>query len=280
MVLNSGEGMYFCIRIIFWSRCLKYCICSSLCTSYATCSTGTVQSPIDINSSKTVERNFDLEFDYEDAENLPIFNNGHTIEVEFHNHVTVESELEISRIYDLLQFHFHTPSENTLDGHSFDAEVHFVHSDENGNLVVVGVWIDAGGNDECDLLQQLEDYLPEYEGAEHEINIDVSNLVKFGDNFYAFPGSLTTPPCTEGVSWYVKANPIRCTASQVKDISDVIGESNRPTQSKNSRTVSQNFAIDSSDSSNTSNTSDNSSSSGSTIISVSIFAILCVLFAF
>ena len=208
------------------------------------CDTGKSQSPIDIRSMDGVQNDFELTFDYHDADGVPFFNTGHTVQVGLDTLVELDT-LEV-RITDyvipdatLQQFHFHTPSENTLNGEHFDMEVHFLHSYSVDNFVVVGVWIESG-DDECDFLKQLQDAGIPQKKDDLEI-IDLSSYIDFGDQFYSFAGSLTIPPCTENVDWYVKVHPVICTASQIEAFSSVIGVTNRPVQPLNSRIVTQNF---------------------------------------
>jgi len=177
-------------------------------------------------------------------------------------------------------------------------EVHFVHSNSFSELTVLAVFVDAPDDDsECSFLNQLISELPETETEENEV--DISNLINFDDDtdYFVFSGSLTTPPCTEGVNWVVRAEPIRCSESQVQEFQSIIGVSNRPVQSKNSRVVTfGNDNTDNSFSSNTSNTSndddddssntsnssnddDDSSSSGS-ILTVGFLAFVATLALF
>lgn len=122
--------------------------------------------------------------------------------------------------------------------------MHFVHQDGGGNLLVFGVLID-GGSDDCDFLDMLESHVPQDE--DNEEHVDISDLLDALDidddmDLFAFPGSLTTPPCTEGVTWIVKAEILRCSNSQLDEFSSVLHGNSRPVQDRNGRTIHRNFA--------------------------------------
>ena len=256
--------------------------CSSLCEDYATCDSGNQQSPIDLRFTQAKQRNFNLNFFYEEEEGLTFLNNGHTVEVEYSHALHDDHTTYQSDDYDHVQFHFHTPSENTLEGKHYDMEVHFVHSDELSNLLVVGVLIDApNDNQPCDFLEQLLNNLPELEGEEHEVNI-LEYIELNGEDFFTFQGSLTTPPCTEGVTWMVRADPLRCASSQVDEFSSILGSSNRPVQPKNGRSIIKNFedvnnTIDDDDNSSNDDDNDDDDSSAANYITISAVAILAAV---
>ena len=139
--------------------------------------------------------------------------------------------------YRLLQFHAHTPSENTVNGVAYDMEVHFVHANSDLELTVIGLFIETPDDDsDCTFLEQLLDELPE---DEEGVEVDITEFVRFDDDtdYFTFAGSLTTPPCTEGVNWIVRAEPLRCSESQVDAFRDVLSTSSRPTQPRNSREI-------------------------------------------
>ena len=257
----------------------------SLCTEYATCDSGIQQSPIDLRINQATRTNFNLNFFYEEEEDLTFLNNGHTVEVEYSHALHDDRTTYLSNDYDLVQFHFHTPSENTLEGKHYDMEVHFVHSDELSNLLVVGILIDAPNNNQpCEFLEQLLNSIPEIEGEENEV--DILEYIKLnGEEFFTFQGSLTTPPCTEGVTWMVRADPLRCASSQVEEFSSIIGVSNRPVQPRNGRTISKNFddvnnTIDDDDNSSNDDDNDDDDSSKASITTISALTVLTTIFLF
>lgn len=273
----------------------------SLCADYATCGTGQVQSPLDLRTSNSVFSSFSIDQAYDDQSQLEFFNNGHTVEVDYHDAVGDHFLESDNDDFDLLQFHFHTPSENTMDGGHADAEVHFVHQDGAGNLLVFGVLID-GGSDDCDFLDMLESHVPQDE--DNEEHVDISDLLDALDidddmDLFTFPGSLTTPPCTEGVTWIVKAEILRCSNSQIDEFSSVLHGNSRPVQDRNGRTIQRNFAESSesmsyssfsvsssrsfsssmSSSSSRSGSSSSDSSSAASVVAPVFTVVLCVLAA-
>jgi carbonic anhydrase len=202
---------------------------------YRMCAEGKNQSPIDL----TVDVHAglpELVFDYHSS-NLREINNGHTIQ----QNVDPGSYLTITGRdvrYELKQFHFHSPSEHKIDGRSYAMELHFVHISDAGALAVVGVMIDEG--DEHPVLNQLWTWMPENAGetSEQPIGIEETNLLPPTREYFAYSGSLTTPPCSEGVAWIVLKNPIEASAEQIARFKERMGPAtNRPVQSRNARLI-------------------------------------------
>ena len=202
---------------------------------YRMCSEGMNQSPIDI----TVDVHAglpELVFDYHSS-NLREINNGHTIQqnVDPGSYLTITGRDER---YELKQFHFHSPSEHKINGRSYAMELHFVHVSDTGALAVVGVMIDEG--DEHPVLNQLWTWMPENAGetSEQPIGIEETNLLPPTREYFAYSGSLTTPPCSEGVAWIVLKNPIEASAEQIARFKERMGPAtNRPVQSRNARLI-------------------------------------------
>jgi len=200
---------------------------------YATCSTGKSQSPIDI-SPVTVANIDDIKFDYKSSK-VKLSNNGHTIKVSYDagSSITVNDKK-----YNLLQFHFHSPSEHTVGGKHYDMVAHLVHQATDGQLGVIGVMMKIGK--ENYFLRQLWKNLPEASGEEFESNsvkIRVENLLPKSGTYFNYSGSLTTPPCSEGVNWMVLAQPVNVSEAQVKAFTDMFPLSVRPVQPLNGRVV-------------------------------------------
>lgn len=250
------------------------------------------QSPIDLRTSFADSTRLNIEVDHRQEDDLDIEFNGETIKISYAG-VGGNTLMLDQTEYNLLQFHFHTPSEHTLNGDHYDMEIHFVHGrvGDESRLAVVGVLVDASDDDnDCAFLEQFLGNLPDQEGEDEEIDID--HLLSFNDDtdFYTYTGSLTTPPCTEGVSWVVKAEPIRCAESQVQAFRNIMGTSNRPVQPRNSRLVSfgngnRSSSSDSSDDDDNSSYSsfsfdddDSSSSSAGTLIAGAILGLPVFLF--
>jgi len=206
----------------------------SLSSEYATCKTGMSQSPIDISKTSRADLG-DIEFDYSDTP-LKILNNGHAIQVNY----TSDSYIRVNgKVYKLLQFHFHSPSEDTVNGKHYAMQVHFVHKSDDGQLAVVGVLIKKGQHNQ--LIQSLWDNIsPEvgHETVNDHVQVNGAELLPSNGTYYHFSGSLTTPPCSEGVQWYVMKNPIEVSSDQVTKFLSVMGQQTaRPVQPLHGRAV-------------------------------------------
>ena len=218
--------------------------------AFPTCETGVEQSPIDIRGRRISESNRlpALEFNYHPTA-LAIENNGRTIEVPYNpgSSMTIGSE-----VYDLLQFHFHSPSEHTFQrGGRFELELHAVHRNAAGRLAVVGIFITRGAdNPGFPTGRFLAQVLPRVEGVEFEFPANTVNLADLlppaGTRTFRYNGSLTTPPCSEGVRWLVLEDPIEFSDAQVDALRDAIDQlrfvdpafgNNRPVQRLNGRII-------------------------------------------
>jgi carbonic anhydrase len=206
-----------------------------LSPDYALCASGKNQSPI--NLSHMVEGELpDLSIDYKPG-GYEVINNGHTIQVNYQP----GSSLSIDgHSFELKQFHFHAPSENHIEGRSFPMEAHFVHADRDGNLAVIAVMYENGkANPELAKAWQV---MPHEAGASHPLGnlIDANALLPKDRNYYRFNGSLTTPPCSEGVTWIVMKASDKATEEQIETFSHTMHhDNNRPTQPLNARVVIQ-----------------------------------------
>jgi len=204
-----------------------------LSPEFAKCKEGVHQSPVDIRNPQKADLP-PIRFDYKPSP-LRIIDNGHTIMVDYApgSFIFVGS----SR-YELKQFHFHIPSEEKINGEVFDMSVHLVHADAQGNLAVVAVLLQEG--EDNPLIRELWNDLPsekEKEALLDKIEIDVSRVLPTDRGYYTFSGSLTTPPCTEDVTWFVLKNPVTVSAAEIKQFSQVYRHNARPTQPLNARTV-------------------------------------------
>jgi carbonic anhydrase len=207
---------------------------AELTPRFETCGKGARQTPIDVASGEAVAVGLeDIQFQYGTAEGT-VVNNGHTIQVNVGdgNSVTVDGVT-----YALAQFHFHTPSEHTLDGNSFPMELHLVHKDEQGNLVVVGVMLEKGEKNPA--LSQVWTRLPKTHGKEVALKepLDLNTLLPTDRSAYRYVGSLTTPPCTEGVKWVVMKSSVTMTMKQIAAFKKIFSVNARPLQPINSRSV-------------------------------------------
>lgn len=197
---------------------------------------GQRQSPIDLNSGIHADLS-PIEFDYKDSPLSPlrVVNNGHTIKVDYKSgsHMTVEGQT-----YELLQFHFHTPSEHTKNSKHSPMELHFVHKNADEELAVVGVFIEEGqANSEIEKIWSL---IPkDGETAKNTMGqaISAAKLLPEHMERYEYHGSLTTPPCTEGVLWLVMDEPIHLSSSQIGTFRNLFHANARPIQECNSRFI-------------------------------------------
>lgn len=206
-----------------------------LSEEYLMCSKGRNQSPINLADNVNADLP-ELEFEYYSSK-INEINNGHSIQ----QNIKPGSFLKIPErdlSFELKQFHFHSPSEHTVDGKSFAMEIHFVHSDTEGGLAVVGVLVDEG--EEHPVLNQLWAFMPESAGdtSQEPIGIEETNLLPPTREYFSYSGSLTTPPCSEGVRWVVLKTPIQASAGQIATFKERMGfANNRPVQPVNARMI-------------------------------------------
>lgn len=163
---------------------------------------------------------------------LRIVNNGHTIQV----NADPGSSCTIGGVkYDLLQFHFHHPSEHLLAGKPFDLECHFVHKSGTGDLAVVGVFFKPGAKNAS--LQAIFDAMPTKEGPETRAkgSIDPGALFPKSSGYFRYMGSLTTPPCSEGLTWTVFREPVEASVEQIGQFAKLFPNNARPVQGRNRR---------------------------------------------
>lgn len=208
----------------------------SLKEEFSTCDAGQSQSPIDI-SNVTITELPDIEFDYKETP-LSILNNGHTIQV---NYAKGSSVTVDGKRYELLQFHFHSPSEHAVGGKYYDMVAHLVHRAADGQLGVIGVMFQEGRGIN-NAISKLWLNMPEKAGQvieSEQVLINAADLLPADMAYYNYSGSLTTPPCSEGVNWMVMAAPNHVAPAQVKQFVDVFPLSTRPVQPLNTRVVSE-----------------------------------------
>jgi len=208
-----------------------------LSEKYTLCKAGKNQSPVDIN--KEILRDAKLPaipFDYNMLTPGTIVNNGHTVQVNMWSggEITLDGTK-----FTLKEFHFHTPSENKINGKSFPLEVDFVHFSEDKQIAIVAILFAPGADDKT--LINLWKKLPMNKGE--EVKLDSHSLKPLEmerklSNYYRFNGSLTTPPCTEGVRWIVMKRPFHVSKKQVEKLQKALKQpNNRPVQPINARVV-------------------------------------------
>jgi carbonic anhydrase len=201
---------------------------------FATCTTGKRQSPIDIRGGVKVELE-PVHFDYRPT-GFAVVDNGHTVQVNMGPGNAIEV---MGRRYDLLQFHFHRPSEERIDGRQFDMVAHLVHKDPEGRLAVVAVLLDRGSAHP--LVQTVWNNLPLEKGDElrASVALDLNGLLPQDRRYYTYMGSLTTPPCSEGVLWMVMAQPVGISNDQIAVFSRLYPMNARPVQQAAGRLIKQ-----------------------------------------
>jgi carbonic anhydrase len=200
---------------------------------FATCKTGHHQSPIDIRNPKRADLPA-LLFDYKPSP-LHIIDNGHTVMINYQPGSSISVG---GKKYALKQFHFHRPSEEKIDGKSFDMTLHLVHADSEGKLAVVAVLLQEG--EDNSLVRELWEAVPKEKDQEEildQVQIDVSKLVPSDHSYYTFSGSLTTPPCSEDVTWFVLKQPMTISRAEIQLFSKLYRNDARPTQPLYDRTV-------------------------------------------
>jgi carbonic anhydrase len=202
-------------------------------SNYDSCSSGRTQSPIDIKDAKEADLPA-LKFGYQSTP-LNIVDNGHTIQVNY----GPGSTLTIGKnIYALKQFHFHHPAEERINGRDFPMVAHLVHTDARGHLAVVAVLFTLGSANP--LIDTLWKNIPREKETPHHIDsisIQVRDLLPKDRSYYTFLGSLTTPPCTEGVSWYVLKGHTTVSPQQVATFASIYPKNARPIQPSNGREI-------------------------------------------
>ena len=200
---------------------------------YEECSKGHQQSPINIAHAKRANLP-PIEFNYQPAA-LAVINNGHTIQVNY----APGSSINIgSKSYGLVQFHFHHLSENTIDGKHSPLEVHLVHKSSDGQLAVIAVLFDEGSPNSA--VTTVWNNMPKEEGPESKpagVEVNVSQLLPEKHEYYTFPGSLTTPPCSEGVIWLVLSHKMTVSKGQIAAFAALYPDDSRPLEPLNGRKV-------------------------------------------
>ena len=215
------------------------------------------QTPIDIDNTLTMKTNTAaLTFQYQDAP-MKVSNTGHVVEVEYPAGSAVRlgqflssgpvNWSQASEEFQLIQFHFHAPSEHTIDGKRSDMEMHLVHRNQLGDLAVVGVLMNIS-DDSSILVDSIMNLAPVAVGENEmeDVTFNAQQLLPENRSYYMYAGSLTTPPCTEGVRWFVMRNPVAVSTAAVRQLHTIISnfpgyegfpDNNRPIVPSHGRTV-------------------------------------------
>ncbi|HTD04117.1 carbonic anhydrase family protein [Undibacterium sp.] len=202
--------------------------------TYAKCDIGERQSPIDIRDGLRVDLN-PVTFDYKPSR-FNVIDNGHTIQVNVGpgNYISL-----LGHNYEMVQFHFHKPSEERINGRGFEMVVHLVHKDGEGKLAVVAVLLERGKAQS--LIQTVWNNLPleRNDPVQPLITMDVSQLLPQQREYYTYMGSLTTPPCTEGVLWIVMKQPVEVSPEQLAIFGRLYPMNARPVQKTSARVIKE-----------------------------------------
>jgi len=196
--------------------------------AYADCKLGRRQSPIDIRG--VLKARLDpLRFDYR-RRDARVFNDGHTIQASPDGSGADSALLLDGRRYHLVQFHFHMPGEERINGVAFPMSLHLVHRDDDGRLAVVAVLLRQGRKNAA--LRPLFDDLPARPGDRRLLlgGFDPAALLPARRVYFTYDGSLTTPPCTEGVRWFILRQPVDVSAAQLRAFKHLYPLNARPVQ--------------------------------------------------
>ena len=198
------------------------------------CAIGERQSPIDIKDGIKVDLE-PIKFNYQPS-TFRIVDNGHTVQVQ-----VGEGSISLTgKSYELVQFHFHRPSEEKINGQRFDMVVHLVHKADDGQLAVVAVLLERGN--ENPFIQTLWNYMPLEKNAPvspPSAMVDLNALLPASRNYYTYMGSLTTPPCSEGVLWLVMKQPVQVSPEQINIFSRLYRNNARPIQPSSGRLIKE-----------------------------------------
>jgi carbonic anhydrase len=208
---------------------------AELSPDFVACGAGKNQSPIDLAGMIEGELpNLDVKYQ---AGGKEVINNGHTVQV---NYTAGSAMVVANRTFELKQFHFHAPSENTIEGRAFPMEAHFVHSDKDGNLAVISVMFNEGKHNVE--LEKAWAQMPMESGKSATLKqpVNANTLLPKERDYYRFNGSLTTPPCSEGVNWFVMKHFDTASKEQIAKFAKAVHHANnRPVQPVNARVVVQ-----------------------------------------
>lgn len=189
---------------------------------FMSCGEGIMQSPIDISKKNLISNKSPIIFDYA---KYGLLENKHGMK-----YLTRTKNIKIDNVtYDLSQFHFHAPSEHSIDKQIFPAELHFVHHDKDGNLAVIGVFFKEGKSNPA--FSSLVSSVNESKQRRLELESeDLMFLLPENKEYFHYMGSLTTPPCTEGVNWYVLKHPVEASKEELLALDSSMADNARPVQ--------------------------------------------------
>ncbi len=208
---------------------------AKLAPEFSKCGSGQRQSPIDIREGMKLELE-PITFEYRPS-SFKVLDNGHTIQASVNGWNSMRL---MGRVFRLVQFHFHRPSEEMIDGKQFEMVVHLVHKDSQERLAVVAVLVEVGARQP--VIQAVLNNLPLEKGEEMAVtssSLDLSQMLPQGRRYFTYMGSLTTPPCSEDVLWVVMKQPVQATADQLDLFSRMYPMNARPVQASMGRTIKE-----------------------------------------
>lgn len=207
---------------------------------YAACNAGKEQSPIDIRNAEKADLPA-LRFEYKSGPLKYLINNGHTIRVNYHDAPGTGSFLIVgSKRYQLTQFHFHRPSEEYINGKPYDMVLHLMHEALDRKVAGVAVLLKAGSANST--IRTIWEHMPKNAGQEieiHGVDVNPAGLLPHHNAYYTYLGSLTAPPCAEGVTWFVLKMPVDISADQISAFAELYPHDARPLQPLNGRVVKE-----------------------------------------
>jgi carbonic anhydrase len=212
---------------------------SELDPAYRLCSLGKEQSPIDIRDPQKAALP-PIRFEYRSVPVNYVINNGYTIRIDYHDPPGKGNFLVVgNKRYQLIQFHFHRPSEEYVHGKPYDMVLHLMHRAEDGEEAGVAIFIKEGQPNAT--VQQVWDYMPDNEGqrAAPGAMLDPAGMLPDKFSYYLYEGSVTAPPCNEGVKWFVLKTPIEVSSAQIKAFAALYPRDVRPLQPLNGRIVKE-----------------------------------------
>ncbi len=213
---------------------------SELDPYYSLCSLGKQQSPIDIRAAEKAQLPA-LQFEYKSEPLKYLINNGYTIRVNYHDTPGTGNFLIVGeQRYQLTQLHFHRPSEEYIHGKRYDMVLHLMHQSSDGKVAGVAVFLQTGKANST--IQQIWEHMPQTAGKEEDIpgvEVNPAGMLPRDMGYYLYMGSVTAPPCTEAVTWFVLKTPIDVSAEQVQAFARLYPHDVRPLQPLNGRTVKE-----------------------------------------
>ncbi|MDH5258901.1 MAG: carbonic anhydrase family protein [Gammaproteobacteria bacterium] len=205
---------------------------ASISDEFKLCEKGEQQSPVNITDEQVMNMQ-NIAYHYKESENSRVINNGHTIQVNYEegSYATIGGKK-----YNLLQFHFHSPSEHQIHGKHADMVAHLVHKSDDGQLAVVAVLFDKGT--ENSFLSPVWNVMPTKKGETtvHE-KLKIKDLLPSDKGYFNYSGSLTTPPCSEGVNWNILTTHVSVSSAQIDAFTHIFPKSVRPVQPINNRVI-------------------------------------------